>query len=302
MNPTLLVKAAGMGNRYGGLKQLDSVGPGCEALAEYSIYDAIRAGFGKVVFVLRPDNEAVFKNTIGKRVKGKITVEYVFQELGRLPAPLKIPANRKKPWGTGHAVLAAEEVVTGSFAVINADNFYGASSFHLLEDYLRTATDSELADYSMVGFVLRDTLSRFGSVSRAVCQCDGEGFLQCVVELARIESEGDRAQYTDEAGKTVPLSGGEIVSRNMWGFTPSIFAHLKREFITFLEGGGRDEESEFLIPTVVNTLVAEGRARVKVLPSQEQGFGITYREDTPSVVKNIRNLIARGVYPERLWT
>ncbi len=301
MSPTLLIMAAGMGSRYGGLKQLDPVGPGGEALFEYSIYDAIRRGFGKVVFVVRRDIEAGFRSRIGKRVEAKVAVDYVYQELDLLPATFNAPPNRKKPWGTGHAIFVAEEMVREPFAVINADNFYGASSFRLLGDYLKTAKDSDPAEYSMMGFVLRETLSDFGSVSRAVCQVDRDGFLQSVVELARIGRRGEGAEYTNKDGKRVPLSGGEIVSRNMWGFTPSIFAYLRRELVSFLEARGSDEKSEFLIPTVVGTLVARGHARVKVLMSPERGFGITYREDKPCVMESIRNLIVRGLYPERLW-
>ncbi|MFQ5533190.1 MAG: NDP-sugar synthase, partial [Candidatus Methylomirabilales bacterium] len=299
MNPTLLVMAAGMGSRYGGLKQLDPVGPRGETLVEYSIYDAIRAGFGKVVLVLRPEIEVAFKDAIGKRVKGRIAVEYVFQKLDLLPVPFNVPAGRKKPWGTGHAILVAEEVIHEPFAVINADNFYGVSSFRLLGGHLRRAKES--AEYAMVGFVVRDTLSGFGGVSRAVCQCDEEGFLQSVMELTHIEQEGGRVQYIDEDGKKIPLTGDEMVSRNMWGLTPSIFTHLRREFGVFLEERGHDEKCEFLIPTVVGNLIAKGHARVKVLPSREQGFGITYRKDKPYVIKNIQELISRGIYPERLW-
>ena len=301
MNPTLLVMAAGMGNRYGGLKQLDPVGPGGEVLVEYSIYDAIRAGFGKIVLVLRPEIEVAFRDAIGKRIEGRIAVEYVFQKLDLLPVPFNVPAERKKPWGTGHAILVAEEAVNEPFAVINADNFYGTSSFHLLGGYLKRAKVSGVSDYAVVGFVLRHTLSSFGGVSRAVCQCDEEGFLQSVMELTHIEQAGDRVQYTDEDSKSIPLTGDEIVSRNMWGFAPSIFTHLRRELGEFLEERGHDEKCEFLIPTVVSNLIAKGYARVKVLPSREQGFGITYPEDKTFVIKSIRELISRGIYPERLW-
>lgn len=302
MNPILVVMAAGIGSRYGGIKQLDAVGPDGEAVLEYSVYDAIHAGFGKVVFVIRQDIEAAFRNTIGKRVEGRIGVEYVYQELGRIPTPFEVPADRKKPWGTGHAVLMAAPAVDEPFAAINADNFYGAHSFKLLGDCLRRVKDPDSDDYAMVGFVLRDTLSEFGSVSRAVCQVDAGGFLQSIVELTKIESDEDRAKYTDEAGNTCPLSGDEIVSRNMWGFTRSVFGHLQRAFADFLEERGRDTESEFLIPTVVGTLLAKRSARVKVLPTRDRGFGVTYPNDKPFVVKSIHNLIARGIYPQKLWS
>ncbi|MFQ5657612.1 MAG: sugar phosphate nucleotidyltransferase [Candidatus Methylomirabilales bacterium] len=301
MHPTLLVMAAGMGSRYGGLKQLDPVGPGGEALVAYSIYDAIRAGFGKVVIVLRPEIEGAFKEAIDKKVGGRIAVEYVYQKLDLLPVPFSVPPGRKKPWGTGHAILVAAEAVHESFAVINADNFYGARSFRLLGGYLKASKDPDVANYAMMGFVLQDTLSGFGGVSRAICERDAEGFLQSVIELTHIEQEGDRVQYTNEDGKKIPLTGDEMVSRNMWGFTPSIFTHLGREFMEFLEERGHDEKCEFLIPTVVGNLIAKRHARVTVLSSREQGFGITYRQDKPAVVKNIRDLVSRGIYPERLW-
>ncbi len=301
MNPALLVMAAGMGSRFGGMKQLDAVGPDGETLLEYSVFDAIRAGFRKVVFVIRHDIEAVFRNKIDKRVEGRIAVEYVHQELDRIPAPFKVPVNRKKPWGTGHAILMAAEAVDEPFAAINADNFYGAHAFELLGGYLRRVKDLDSEDYAMVGFVLRDTLSEFGSVSRALCQIDAEGFLQNILELKRIESDGDGAKSTDEAGNTCFLSGDEVVSRNMWGFTRSIFGHLSGEFANFLGARGRDTGSEFLIPTVVETLVAKQHARVKVLPGSERGFGVTYPKDKTFVVKNIQDLVRQGVYPERLW-
>ncbi len=301
MNPTLLVMAAGMGRRYGGLKQVDAVGPGGETLIEYSIYDAIRAGFEKVVFVIRQDIESAFKNTIGKRVQGTIAAEYVYQELGHLSSPFAVRSRVRKPWGTAQAVLMAEGAITEPFAAINADNFYGATSFTLLADHLRTMTDRDDADYAMVGFVLRDTLSEFGGVSRAICRLNAEGFLENVTELSGITPDGDRARCIDETGQRFSLSGDETVSRNMWGFTPLIFTHLRREWIDFVEERGRDETSELVIPTIVNTLIAKGLARVKVLPSDEQGFGITYREDRPRLITRIEDLIARGIYPKRLW-
>lgn len=301
MNPTLLVMAAGMGSRYGGMKQLDVVGPGGEAILEYSVYDAIRAGYGKVVFVIRRDIETVFRNTIGKRMEGMIAVQYVYQELDRMPNPFRVPVDRKKPWGTGHAILVTAGAVEEPFAAINADNFYGVHAFALLGDYLSGMRDLDSDDYAMVGFVLRDTLSAFGSVSRAVCQVDAQGFLQSIVELTGIELDGGRARYNDESGKTYFLSGDEIVSRNMWGFTPSIFEHLRRQLADFLREQGTDTESEFLLPTVMGTLIGKRQVRVKVLPGTERGFDITYSKDKPIVVKKIRNLIAQGVYPERLW-
>ncbi|MFQ5988606.1 MAG: sugar phosphate nucleotidyltransferase [Candidatus Methylomirabilales bacterium] len=301
MNPTLVMMAAGVGSRYGGMKQLDTVGPYGEALLEYSVYDAIRAGFGKVVFVIRQDIDTLFRDTIGKRIEGRIAVEYMYQELDQIPAPFAVPTNRQKPWGTGHAILVAAEAVEEPFAAINADNFYGAHSFQLLGDYLRRMKDLDSFDYAMVGFVLRETLSEFGSVNRAVCQVDANGSLQSIRELANIESHGDRAKYCDADGQVYYLSGDEMVSRNMWGFSRSIFGQLKDEFADFLREQGSDPESEFLIPTVVGTLIARREARVKVLRGRDRGFGVTYTKDKPSVLRNIQDLIAQGVYPGRLW-
>jgi len=297
MAKTLLVLAAGMGSRYGGLKQIDPVAPGGETLMDYSIYDALRAGFDKVVFVIRRDIEQEFKDKIGRRYEQRLRVEYVNQELTSLPPDFDLPPNRKKPWGTGHAVLAAAKVIHEPFAAINADDFYGADSFRLLGAHLQSAT----ADYSMVGFVLRNTLSDFGSVARGVCQLGTDGFLENVVELTRIERAGAGAKHTDAAGTIHPLKGDEIVSLNMWGFHPPIFKQLDREFIEFLKKHRWDENAEFFIPTVIGTLLRRGEARVKVLRTPDLWFGITYREDRPLVVSGIQRLIERGVYPAKLW-
>lgn len=301
MSLTLVVMAAGMASRYGRPKQMVAVGPGGETLIEYSIHDGIKAGFRQVIFVIRREIDAAFKSTIGKRIEEKIACEYVYQDMHRLPPPFEAPASRTKPWGTGHAILAAEEAIGGPFAVINADNFYGATTFQSLGDHLRTMRDPHAPEYAMVGFVLRDTLSNYGHVSRAVCRVDAHGFLHNVTELVGITRRGDHIQYFDEGGMAHPLSGDEIVSRNMWGFTPSIFRHLREGFITFLEERGRDDTSEFLIPTLVNSLIAKRLARVKVYPSPERGFGVTYREDLPGVATRIGELIACGNYPRRLW-
>lgn len=300
MKPTLLVLAAGMGSRYGGLKQVDPVGPSGETIIDYSIHDALGAGFGRVVFVIRREIEKAFREMVGQRFEKKADVSYAFQELDRVPSGFKVPSKRTKPWGTGHAILIAESEVHESFAVINGDDFYGPSSFRSLADYLKAVRDSEAAEYSMVGFVLRKTLSEFGSVSRGVCETDSQGFLRNVVERTKIEKAGAGAKYTDERGEKHSFSGDELVSMNLWGFTPSIFEHLKRQFDEFLRAKGDEEKSEFYIPTVVNQLVAEGRARVKVLPTPEQWFGVTYQEDRPHVSEGIRKLVDAGIYPGQL--
>jgi dTDP-glucose pyrophosphorylase len=297
MARTLLVLAAGMGSRYGGLKQIDPVGPSGETLMDYSVYDALRAGFDKVVFVIRRDIEESFKGKIGRRYEQHVQVDYVYQELASLPEGFTVPLNRKKPWGTGHAVLVAARAIREPFAAINADDFYGAESFRLLGEHLQPTA----SNYSMVGFVLRNTLSDFGSVARGVCQLGVDGFLQSVVELTRIEREGDAAKYTDTAGAVHFLTGNEIVSLNMWGFQPLIFEQLEREFTAFLKTLGRDEKAEFFISSVIGELVNKGEARVRVLRTPDSWFGITYREDRALVVSGIQRLIERGVYPQKLW-
>jgi dTDP-glucose pyrophosphorylase len=287
-----------MGSRYGGLKQIDPVGPNGETIIDYSVYDALRAGFEKLVFVIRRDIEEQFKQTIGRRFEPRIAVKYVFQQLDHLPQGHLVPANREKPWGTGHAILMGAEAINEPFAVINADDFYGAHSFRMLADHLRSGSP----DYALVGFVLRNTLSEFGSVARGVCRLSADGFLESVTELTRIEPDGAAAKYTDAAGLVHPLTGEEVVSMNMWGFTPTIFGYLHEQLIAFLKKHGKDEKAEFYIPTVVNTLVGTGQERLKVLRTTDSWSGVTYREDSPHVSASIRHLIARGDYPERLWT
>jgi UTP-glucose-1-phosphate uridylyltransferase len=299
--PTLVVLAAGIGSRYGGLKQMDPIGPAGETIIDYSIYDAIRAGFGRVVFVIRHEIEADFKAVFGQKFEQRLPVMYAYQELEKIPVGFAVPPQRKKPWGTGHAVLMAEGLTEGNFAVINADDFYGAVSFQRLAAYLQTAEDAGKADYTMVGFILRNTLSDFGSVARGVCHQNEQGFLEHVVELTKIERAGDQAQYTDESGQVHPLSGAEIVSMNMWGFTPSLFAHLRQQFATFMVERGHEKKSEFFLPSVVNNLVTAGQAQVKVLSSSDAWFGITYQQDRPHVIEKIQALVAQGVYPAKLW-
>ena len=295
--PTLLVMAAGMGSRYGGLKQIDPVGPGGETLMDYSIFDAMRAGFGKVVFIIRGDIEAPFKQTIGAKFEKRIPVEYAFQELDKIPAGFQVPAGRTKPWGTTQAVITAEDVIREPFAVINADDFYGAEGYKVLAQHLTSGSP----DYAMVGFVLRNTLSDFGSVARGVSQADGSGNLQSVVELTKVERDGKGAKNTDPAGNVTQLTGDELVSMNMWGFTPHIFPLLRERFRIFLGKDGNDLKSEHYVPTAVNELVSSGQARVKVLRTNDAWFGVTYREDRPRVVDSIAALIKKGTYPDKLW-
>ena len=295
--PTLLVLAAGIGSRYGGLKQIDPVGSGGETIIDYSVYDALRAGFGKLVFVIRKDIEQAFREIVGARFEKRIAVEYVFQELDALPPGFHVPAGRTRPWGTTHAILVAGSAIHEPFAVINADDFYGAQGFRLLAQHLQSGTD----DYAMVGFVLRNTLSEFGTVARGVSRVDSSGFLESVVELLKVERDGVHAKNTDPAGEVTHLTGDEVVSMNMWGFTPRIFEQLREDFQKFLEHSGSDLRAECFIPHTVTHYISAGRARVKVLPTNDSWFGVTYREDHPRVVASVRGLIQSGYYPERLW-
>ena len=293
--PTLLVLAAGLGSRYGGLKQIDPVGPTGETIIDYSIYDARRAGFGKVVFVIRHDIEQTFREVVGNKFAARLPVEYAFQELADLPAPFTVPPGRTKPWGTGHAILAAEAVIHEPFAMINADDFYGAATFRVLADYLRhVPTDSPA--YAMVGFTLRKTLSAHGTVARGVCQVDPTGQLQQIVELLKIAPAGTGARDGDRG-----LTGDEPVSMNFWGFTPTLFGQLRASLRQFLAAHGQEEKSELLIPMVIGDLVNRGHATCQVLRTTASWFGVTYREDRPIVIENVRKLVAAGEYPAQLW-
>lgn len=297
-SPTLLILAAGMGTRYGGLKQVDPVGPSGETIMDYSIYDALRAGFGKLVFVIRKDIEQTFRQAIGARFEDRIAVDYVFQELDDLPQGFRVPPGRTKPWGTAQAILSAARVIHEPFASINADDFYGTESFRLLAAHLQSASQ----DYALVGFVLRNTLSDFGPVARGVCQVNEHGLLQSVVELTHIQRDGSGAVSKDAAGHITRLTGDELVSMNMWGFTPSIFPQLQRAFQEFLVNHGASGQDECYLPSAVNALVAAAGARVRVLRTTDKWFGFTYREDRQHVTSSINRLIREGHYPERLWT
>ncbi len=297
-SPTLLVLAAGMGSRYGGLKQIDPVGPAGETIIDYSIYDALRAGFGKLVFIIRKDIEEAFRETVGSRFEKRVPVEYVFQSLEDIPARFSVPAGRTKPWGTTQAILLAERAIHEPFAAINADDFYGAESYRELASQLTSGSQ----DYAMVGFVLRNTLSDFGSVARGICQVSADGYLESIVEMTKIERDGDGGRNTDAAGKVTKLSGDEPVSMNYWGFSPRVFDQLRENFEKFLEQNATDLKAECYIPNTVGELVKAGKARVKVLHSHDSWFGVTYREDRPRVIESVRRLIANGQYPERLWS
>jgi UTP-glucose-1-phosphate uridylyltransferase len=297
MKPTLLILAAGMGSRYGGLKQMDPVGPNGETLLDYSLYDAIKAGFGRVVFVIRPDFAEAFKRDLGSRYEKKIAVDYCYQQVDKVPAWFKTPASREKPWGTGHAVLMAEGLVKEPFAMVNADDFYGRQGFEAMARHLETASDKALADYAMVGYELKATLSEHGTVSRGVCSITEQGTLKEVVESVKIEKTASGAR--DQASGLV-FSGHETVSMNFFGFTPSIFGRLAQAFDAFLREESNLAKGELYIPAVVDAQVKAGRAAVTVLRSSDAWFGITYREDKPLVAVGIQALIQAGRYPQRL--
>ncbi len=302
-DPTLVVMAAGVGSRYGGLKQIEPVGPHGESIVDYSIYDALRAGFGRIVFLIRRDTEAAFRERIGCAVERRVDTICVFQELDRLPAGFAVPAGRSKPWGTGYAVLSCKDAIHTPFAVINADDFYGAAAFQSLAQFLRQAQDRDgVYDYGMVGYALRNTLLEHGHVARGVCEVSPDGFLLDVRERLYIESRPGGIQYTENGVDWVTLSPDSIVSMNAWGFTPSIFAELQVRFLSFLQANRhRLASAEFFLPDAVGDLIKEGKARVKVLATEDQWWGITYQEDRSLLQTAIRALIRQGAYPERLW-
>ena len=301
MKPTLLILAAGIGSRYGGLKQVDPVGPNGEAIIDYSIYDAIRAGFGKVVFVIRESFAEAFSNSFSKKLEGKIETAYVFQELNNVPDGIEYTSERKKPWGTGHAVLVAKNVINEPFVVINADDFYGHSAYKKIGNYLDSVTDSEIPDYCMVGYGLQHTLSDHGYVSRGVCETDKNNYLETVIERTHIEKVDGNILTELDGGSKMEMTGKEVVSMNIWGFTPSYFDFLEKYFEAFIRKNAGNSKAEFYIPFVVNELIKTGKAKLKVLESKDRWFGVTYKEDKELAVRNIAGLIKKGVYPEKLW-
>lgn len=295
-----MILAAGIGSRYGGLKQIDPVGPSGEKILDYSIFDALRAGFDKIVFIIRPDFEEVFKKEIGDKFLPYVEVAYAHQTLEAIPTPFQCPPERKKPWGTAHAIMVGESVIKEPFAVINADDFYGCESFKIISDHLRIDHNAPLQNYAMVGYILRNTLSEHGSVSRGVCETDREGFLINIEEYTKIEKHGDTAIYQDQEGNKKQLSGDEIVSMNMWGFKHSFFPFLRQYFVDFLKENIQNIKAEYFITDVIDTLIEQSKARVKVLKSKNRWFGVTYKQDKENVMQSIRDLIDRGVYPDNL--
>ena len=300
MTLSLVVMAAGLGSRYGGLKQVEAVGPSGEAILDYSIYDALRAGFGRIVFVVGGEVETPLRDRFGARWGARVDLSFVRQELARLPEGFLVPTGRRTPWGTGHATLAAEAVIDEPFAVINADDFYGADAYKLVQRVLRYM-GPEGTDFSMVGFPILETLSKHGPVSRSICECSPEGDLVGTRELRTVAREGSAVLSREGEDWQETLRGDEVVSMNFWAFTPAVFDHLRRQFSDFLRETALHADAEFYLPAAIDRLVSGGVARVRVLEGKGPWFGLTYPADKPDVVRAIRALVDRGVYPERLW-
>lgn len=301
--PVLVVMAAGIGSRYGGLKQIEPVGPNGEMIIDYSIYDALKAGFGKVVFIIKEDIEKEFRKAVGNRIEEHIDTAYVFQKISDIPSGCQIPRDRKKPWGTGHAVLCCRNVVNRPFAVINADDFYGPSSLRLLGEYLKNLKDKDgVYQYCMVGFKIENTLTEHGHVARGVCTVDSDGYLKEIHERTKIRKFGNIVKYAEDDHNWVVIPEGSTVSMNAWGFTPSLFGELEAQFPEFFE---RNRENiltaEYFLPDVVNRLISSNKAMIRVLTSCERWYGITYREDKPAVRQAIAQMIRQGFYPAGLW-
>lgn len=300
MKPTLLILAAGMGNRYGGLKQIESIGPNGEIIIDYSIYDAIRAGFGKLVFVIQHYFKDAFKKKIGSKFDGVVETAYAYQELDAALDGFTLPPDREKPWGTGHATLLGRDFIDEPFAVINADDYYGINSFMMLAEFLCSSEVSPKI-YAMGGYRLVNTLSEYGSVARGVCHCDDKQYLSDIFERTSIEKYENGVRYFDEDGTEHLLTGDEVVSMNLWGFHQSVFEHISAKFQIFLREHGNNLKAELFIPTVINDLIESGEVKVKVLPTHDTWFGVTYREDRELAERCIRKLIEDGLYPEKLW-
>lgn len=298
---TLVILAAGMGSRYGGLKQIDPITDGGEFIIDFSIYDAVKAEFDKVVFIIKKENYEAFRDTVGARVEPYINVEYAFQDLYDIPEGFTVPEGREKPWGTSHALLCARQFVKDNFAVINADDFYGRDAFVKLAAHLKSInTDS--TDYCMIGYILRKTLTENGTVSRGCCMTDENNMLTSIVERTKIKTDGDDALYLDDKGDWVSLSGKSVVSMNCWGLTPAIFDRLEKGFVEFLStDAGKALKSEYYLPGAIGEMMQEGSCCVKVYPTEACWYGVTYSEDKESVKASLRNLMVSGEYPEKLW-
>lgn len=302
--PVLVIMAAGMGSRYGGLKQIDPVDDKGNLIIDFSIYDAWKAGFKKIIFIIKKEIEQEFKDRIGNRIADYLRVEYVYQELDRLPAGHLVPPGRKKPWGTGHAILCCMDKIDGPFAVINADDYYGKEAFKMIYEALTVIQDDSKYRYTMVGYLLENTLTDHGYVARGVCETNGAGKLEGIQERTHIEKRGQEAAYTEDEGKTwITLSNQSTVSMNLWGFTNSIFEELNNRFQVFLEKEVLENplKCEYFLPVVVGELLKINKAEVTVLRSKDKWYGVTYKEDKETVENAIKEFRARGLYPDRLW-
>lgn len=303
--PVLVIMAAGMGSRYGGLKQIDPIDYEGHMIIDFSIYDAIKVGFEKVIIIIKKENEADFRNRIGDKIAGHIQVVYVYQDLEDLPEGYFAPGGRVKPWGTGHAVLSCMNKLNSPFAVINADDYYGRSAFSIIYDFLEKAADDIKYNYAMVGYIIENTLTENGYVARGVCTTDGAGNLTGIKERTKIRKVCEGAEYTEDDGKTwISIPKGSIVSMNMWGFTQSILGELKNRFEIFLSEklAANPLQSEFFLPEVIGSILKEEKGRVKVLKTQDKWYGITYKEDKERVVNAIAKLKKDGLYPDKLWS
>jgi NDP-sugar pyrophosphorylase family protein len=298
MEPTLLILAAGMASRYGSMKQIQGFGPNGETIMDYSIYDAIRAGFTKVVFIIRKDFAEDFRNIFEPKLKGKIAIDYVYQDLHSFTGDYAVPAERTKPWGTAHAVLCAKEAIKEPFAVINADDFYGRDSFEKAYAFLTGPVNPQT--YCIIGYELAKTLSDNGTVSRGVCQVDGAGNLVSIAERTKIYEEGGKITY-EEGDRKFEVPFDSKVSMNFWGFDPSVFGYIERLFAEFLKEQGKNSKAEFFIPIIGDKFIKEGKGHIKVIPTGAQWFGVTYKEDAPEVQASLNGLIDKGEYPKSLW-
>ena len=293
--------AAGLGTRYGGLKQIEDVGPHGQTLIDYSVYDAIRVGFDRIVFVIRHYFEDAFREKVSSKFDRFVETAYAYQETDACLGSFTPVEGRQKPWGTGHAILVSRDVIHEPFAVMNADDYYGINALKTILEFIASDKTS-CNDHAMVGYILRNTLSEYGAVSRGVCACDGETFLKTIVERKEVRKTAEGAHFVDVNGMAHTLSGDEIVSMNLWGFQPSIFDHLQNQFEQFLKDEGSSTNSELLIPSVVDDLIKRGNATVRVLRTEDSWFGVTYRQDKSVAAQCIRNLTNEGRYPEKLWS
>ena len=301
MHTTLLILAAGMGSRYGGMKQVDAFGPSGETITDYSIYDALRAGFERFVFVISPKMEEDFKTNYIKKFPSHLKVDYVIQSLDNLPRGFKVPENRVKPWGTAHAVLMAKDAINEPFAVINADDHYGRKSYKIMNHFLTQTSEEAPGHYCMVGFELQKTVSEHGSVARGICQVNEKGYLTGMVERTKIFLKDEGIVFEDEEGPVHVLDPKDTVSMNLFGFTPDFFPHIEEDFKGFLKKNTKNPKAELYIPYVVNNLLAAGKSKMTVLQTPDSWFGVTYQEDKSRVLKAIRELVDDGTYPESLW-